>query len=1100
MMKVRKSINIKYDLSDTDLLREYYATSSHSEIIKTVFRGVLGHSSRSHMVFGPYGAGKSYITTIISGFLSKRYRDNSEVELFIEKFKNVDVESADFFNKVNQMDMEYIPIVINGFEGNFDKTVLKYLGRQVYEHTGILISNKKQQIESIIENWEANFLNTYNSFEEYLNTKKLERNAFLLMLDDDSIFLDFLGFYSSVTSGASLPMDLNLDLLSTLESVSRQLAEKNLGIILIYDEFGRMLQNIAQHELNKFMQQLQDLAELANNSSKNLSLLFITHKPVSHYFSYLDKDKRAEFSKIEKRFTISNISNDNSTFLNITQQVIREYRSFEPSDEYRKYNLDYLRKFRLFSSSLNETEIENNIIIGCFPVHPISIHLLPIISKIYGQNERTLFSFLSDESSLGILGFIEKSKDSKKTLYTPDLLVDYFLMSIDNSEISESKEFKIFRSNFDELPLRFEGYELNIAEKIFKFIMIWNMTGSNNLVLINDELIVYALSERKENVYKVLEKLSDLKYIRFNRIKRYWQLIESSFINLEEELTKFRNQNKNISSLLISKLNQYNPYKYLFPKKHNNAIEMTRFAVSRINLPNSTVVDLSLDNYDFIIDIFVNCKPSFQDKQLQIYSETEIDLEGLRKLIEKLVLIDSLLADRHLLLENRNAQSDLEYEKSLVIKDLGVYYYTFYNNAYFKSEIGEFLVKSITDLENYLDQIADYYFHKSIIIQNDQINMFVITKQQESPIIQLISKMMKYETNSLDKYITGHKPDSLIYYSLKQANFDSVKDRIIEFVKTKNIISFSELVNIVTSPPYGLRPTISALVIVYLTIGRWKNFMFFRNGNYIVDLNAETIYKAGLKLTDFELVYSDFEFLNNDFLMKILQLFNNVSEGVINKSLSIKVLSSLNNWLISLPVITQLGENLSTEEISLIRTIQKSKVNPTESLHEIIMNYTYQEIVMMKNTIEESFEHYLSTFEENIRNEFEIINWREWALEKSIVKRKSNRLVSLSIEYERILEKYSESLDKLDMKRWPIAMFDMLKRSIESDILDADGKIDTIQLVIGGVLKEVDDIELTNKAINLERNLTNLINANSKYLNYAEIEKVVIELAKKYIK
>ena len=50
------------------------------------------------------------------------------------------------------------------------------------------------------------------------------------------------------------------------------------------------------------------------------------------------------------------------------------------------------------------------------------------------------------------------------------------------------------------------------------------------------------------------------------------------------------------------------------------------------------------------------------------------------------------------------------------------------------------------------------------------------------------------------------------------------------------------------------------------------------------------------------------------------------------------------------------------------------------------------------------------------------------------------------------------------------------------------------------MLKEVNDIELTNKAINLERNLTNLINANSKYLNYAEIEKVVIELAKKYIK
>lgn len=1100
MLKVRKSINVKYDLSDESLIKEYFATSSHSEIIKLVFKGVLGHSSRAHMVFGPYGAGKSFISTIISGFLSKKYSNKNDIRSFIEKFNNVDTESAEYFLKINGLKTKYIPIVINGYEGDFDKTILKYLNKQIFDYTGISISNRYQQITNILENWRSNFPLTYNKFESYIKLKDLEISSYTSRLDEENIYLDFLEFYRSVTSGANLPSDLNLDLLTTLESVSKMLAEKNLGIILIYDEFGRMLQNVKVDELNKFMQQLQDMAELSNNSSKNLSLLFITHKPVAHYFSYLDKEKRAEFSKIEKRFTISSINSDNSTFLNITKQVIKEYRSIEPSNEYKKHNINYLRKFRLFSSYLNETEIENNIILGCYPIHPVSLYLLPVISRIYGQNERTLFSFLSDESSLGILGFIDKFKDNNDKLYTPDLLVDYFLMSIDNSEIVDSKEFKIFKNNFDELSLKFEDFELSIAEKIFKFIMIWNITSSNNLVLINDELIIYALSESKERIYKVLDKLSELKYIRFNKNKRYWQLIESSFIDLEEEVVKLKDYLRNNKSLLSKKFNDYNPYKYLFPKKHNNRIEMTRFAVSRLNILNIPLFDQEVENCDFIIDIYVNLKPNIQDNGLIVCSESELDLKTLIKLLEKLFVIDHLLSDRHLLLENRNAHSDLEYEKSLIIKELSVFYNRLYTNSYFRSVIGEHFIKSPLELEDMLDQLADYYFNRSITIQNDQINMFVITKQQESPIIQIISKMLKYETNRIDEYITGNKPDSLIYYSLNQANFDLLKVDLVECIKSKKTISFSNLVDITVSPPYGLRPTMSALVIIYLIIDRWKNFMIFRNGNYVVDITPEDIYKAGMKLTDFELVYSDFEFVNNDLLLNILKTFNSMSEGVVNKSLSIKVLSSLNNWLISLPVITQLGENLSINEILFVRSIQKSKVNPTISLQELIDNYTFEDILDIKSSIEASFDKYVESLEDKIKSDFNIVSWNEWGRSKDIIKRKTNRLVSLAIDNQSVLEEYSKKIDKLDLKRWPIAMFDMLKKSIENDILDAADKTNTIQLVIGGVKKEVNDIELTNKAINLERNLINLINANSKYLNYAEIEKVVIELAKKYIK
>jgi Fe-S cluster assembly ATPase SufC len=86
MMQVRKSINIKYDSKNTSLINEYYATSSHSEIIRHVFSGILGGNTRAHIAYGPYGAGKSFISTILTGFTSQKYHNN-DIRDFIAKFK-----------------------------------------------------------------------------------------------------------------------------------------------------------------------------------------------------------------------------------------------------------------------------------------------------------------------------------------------------------------------------------------------------------------------------------------------------------------------------------------------------------------------------------------------------------------------------------------------------------------------------------------------------------------------------------------------------------------------------------------------------------------------------------------------------------------------------------------------------------------------------------------------------------------------------------------------------------------------------------------------------------------------------------------------------
>ncbi len=1094
-MKVRKSVNIKYDISDDKLINDYYSTSSHSEIIKQVFDGVLGGSTRSHIAFGPYGAGKSFISTIVAGFLSKLYSDGDNVSSFIQKFQAVDAEVSDYFERIITHKIKYIPVLINGYDGDFDKCLIKNLKRQVYANTGIQFDERRDQVQNILLSWKKHFPYTYDKFLDFLLSINVSSDDFLDQVYDIEVHEKFVDFYKLITSGADLPSVDNKDLITTYEMYSNYLLTQNMGIILVYDEFGRMLQNIAPEQLNKFMQQLQDLAELSNNQCSNLSLLFVAHKPISHYFSYLDKEKRSEFAKIEKRFTITPINSDHAAFINIARQVISENRKYYISDNEIAAHNKRLLKYRIFSSDFNTTEIENLIIKGCYPMHPVAVFLLPLISKVFGQNERTLFTFITDTSNLGLFGHMEKYS----SVYYPDYLVDYFFTNMVVEDNEEFKEISIFNRNYDDLTRIFDNKEIANTQRVYKFLMIWSLTNATNYVSLNDHFIAYALGISEETTERILDSLAQAKMIRFNRNKKNWQLIESSSVNIDDEVQKRKNLIISHKDWISQCINKYNPYKYLYSKKYNNEFEIDRFSYMRINLPDLPQISIEGKSYDFLVDIYVNNYVEIDKSPLVILSNIEYDTQALTKLLSRLVIIDLLSADRQFVLENRNVISDLDYERNICLKELEPFYNKILKSEFICQGIKR-KIQSKYNLEKLLDDLAYLNFGKSIIIKNDQINMFQITKQQENPTIQLIKKMIEFQTNQIEDQLEGNRPDFLIYYSVKKSELIYLAEKITSFLENNESAKFSDLVKIVTSPPFGMRPTIASLLIVYLTIDRWRNMMFFSNGNFIADVLPETVYQAGLGLKDFEYVYSNFDFENREFLDFILDEFHDISEGVRNKSQSIKVLSSIHNWYLSLPVIVQLGQQVGIREMGFLRIIQKSKTNPIEALGMLVSGYSREDLLEIKSNIETEFERYLSKIDASLKKELNIDSWTKWAKEQDLIQRKNNRLVEVSIKNESILYDYAKKVDILELERWPSSMFDMLKNNIRSDFLEASGSMKTVSIEINGVVKKINDVSLSRKAEIMKQNLINLINANSRYLANAEIEKVVVDLIEKYVK
>jgi len=169
-MSIRRSFNIKYDIGNSDILEGYYATGSHSNVIRSVLDGVIDGSQCAHIAYGPYGSGKSYISTILINILSKNF-GKDELNHLSRKFSEVDTEVSKRFIDSANSKIKYIPVLLNGYEGGFQSAVLKALQKSLRNNNiDIFTSKMVAGISDIIRNWESHFPETYLKSDDLNST------------------------------------------------------------------------------------------------------------------------------------------------------------------------------------------------------------------------------------------------------------------------------------------------------------------------------------------------------------------------------------------------------------------------------------------------------------------------------------------------------------------------------------------------------------------------------------------------------------------------------------------------------------------------------------------------------------------------------------------------------------------------------------------------------------------------------------------------------------------------------------------------------------------------------------------------------------------
>ena len=323
-------------------------------------------------------------------------------------------------------------------------------------------------------------------------------------------------------------------------SDERQLAEALLelsqadtssgGVMIFFDELGKCLESIAAGEGDAYFFQL--LAEAASRSGGRLVFVGILHQAFQEYASKLAREVRDEWSKIQGRFVDLSVNLSSGEQIELIANAVDAKES--PG------------KFRQLSENLDRILAENSpsqfgfeqsaAFCRAWPLHPLVTSLLgPISRRSYGQNQRSIFSFLASAERFGLQDFLSSQAGSKPRTYELADLWDYLETNL-HSSIAVSLDGHHFASAQDAVSraILLEDAELGI--RIIKAISLLEFTSRTTGLSARKPIILNSVDASQKAIEDALDRLENAKIITFQKFRDAYVLFDGSDFDIEAEL------------------------------------------------------------------------------------------------------------------------------------------------------------------------------------------------------------------------------------------------------------------------------------------------------------------------------------------------------------------------------------------------------------------------------------------------------------------------------------------------------------------------------------------------------------------------------------
>lgn len=327
------------------------------------------------------------------------------------------------------------------------------------------------------------------------------------------------------------------------------------GVLVIIDELGKFLEHAAYtgDDIGFY----QELAETAARCKGKLVVIGILHQAFEQYASRLGTEAQQEWAKVQGRYAdISLLSSADETLSLIGKAILSD-------SKHQNDTLLATTIAQLMPSQPQESFAQ--LLNACWPLHPLTALMLgPSSRKRYGQNERSVFSFLASAEPLG---FVELTKsltvDDPYCLYWPHHFWDYLKANFEPT-ILISPDSHRWSLTLDALQ-RAESIYPSLHIQIIKTIGLLELFRSSLGLYAKLTLLHASTPATQIEIDKALQELAQSSIVIFRKHTESWAIYAGSDFDIDDAIQTAKQQ---LGPLDLSKIHQVLELNPIIARRH----------------------------------------------------------------------------------------------------------------------------------------------------------------------------------------------------------------------------------------------------------------------------------------------------------------------------------------------------------------------------------------------------------------------------------------------------------------------------------------------------------------------------------------------------
>ena len=826
---------------------------------------------------------------------------------------------------------------------------------------------------------------------------------------------------------------------NTLEAFKAYCKSKETAgkaVILAIDEFGKVLEHAAKNNPEEELYFIQQLCEIVNDHRRKVLLITTLHQNFGAYSAGLSDSQRKEWQKVKGRFKEVVFSEPVEQLLYMAAEQLELDDSVKtPLGNLQSiYNLARHCKFISDGFSFETAKRLN-------PLDPLAAACLTLAIQKYGQNERSLFSFLTSTGRYSIQNYAAK----ENLTYNLSTVYDYLIYNF----YSEISEVNLDSTGWSAIKVAIGRVESGIIPdadiedslRVVKTIGLLNIFGTSDSTFDKESLRKYAEHALGiNNSESIIAQLENAKIIRYATYKSQYILFEGTDVDIESEILRAAV----IVPVPIASVEELKDY--VTPRIASASAAFYKKGTPRnfefvlLNEPEIRRPEGDIDGFcELIFPLDGICREtvisqSKTNENANIYAVfnnvDEIvshlhEIKKLQYLLEN-VAIDDLVAKR----EITNIQNFEKQKLNAALND-----YLFSNEGYvtwyFKGE--EIPIKSKRDFNHLLSEVCDVVYPKTPAIKNELFNKQKLSSAISLAKSNLLDAILEHSgEEDLGFQKDAFPPEKTIFISLLkntgiyrldedgfytygrptepdvQEFWDACDDFVAKTVDHPRKVS--DLIKLLSSSPFKLKQGfIDFWVPIYLFIRQQDFALYGASGNYVMNINKELFDLLWKHPSDFSIKAFSVEGIKLEFFRKYRQFLRQDDTVALGKGTFANTFKPFLYFYKNLNEYAKTTQKFNNPNVAKFRDVLANAVDPEKVFFEDL-----PEALGYKGDSLTQDDEFIQDYLDRIREAVRELN----ACYPELIKRIESRLVDqLGLpneytEYKKVLESRYSNVKK----------------------------------------------------------------------------------------